>query len=169
MKVTVIPAQVTTVEDRIMGTLSFSQMILLVLPVFLSAALFAALPPVMSGSLCKYILMATLASVCCILAIRIKGKILAFWFIIILRYNLRPKLYLFDKNTTVYREQYETSQTEEPVVEDDKNAKTMTTSSHLPFDEAMKLVARLENPTSSLRFETTKKGALHVRFTEVKE
>jgi hypothetical protein len=71
MKMTVVPAQVTTVEDRIIGSLGFSQILLLVVPIFISAALFAVLSPVMGSAVYKYIIMGIIALICCILAIRI--------------------------------------------------------------------------------------------------
>jgi hypothetical protein len=43
MKTTIVPAQVTTVEDRITARLTFTQLLLLVTPVFLSGAMFAFL------------------------------------------------------------------------------------------------------------------------------
>ena len=57
MRTTVVPAQVTTVEDRIIGKLGFSQIVLLMIPVFLSAGIFTLLPSAMNGALYKYILM----------------------------------------------------------------------------------------------------------------
>ena len=73
MRSTVVPAQVTTVEDRIMGNLGFSQLALLVLPVFIAAAIFAGLPPVMHGSLYKYVASVVVALIMGFLAVRIKG------------------------------------------------------------------------------------------------
>ena len=49
MKMTVVPAQVTTVEDRIIGSLGFSQILLLVIPIFVSAGVFALVPPFMGS------------------------------------------------------------------------------------------------------------------------
>ena len=106
MKTTVVPAQVTTVEDRIIGKLGFSQIVLLMIPVFLSTGIFTLLPPVMNGALHKYVLMALSLITCGILSIRVKGKIIALWLVTVLRYNLRPKYYLFDKNTTAFRNEY---------------------------------------------------------------
>ncbi len=91
MKMTVVPAQVTTVEDRIIGTLGFSQILLLIVPVFASAGIFTLLPPFMGSAIYKYVVMGVVAMIFCILAIRIKGKIVAFWLVTILRYNLQPK------------------------------------------------------------------------------
>jgi hypothetical protein len=106
MKMTVVPAQVTTVEDRITGNLGFSQILLLIVPVFTAAGIFTLLPPFMGGALYKYVLMGVVALLFGLLSIRIKGKILASWLVTILRYNLRPKYYLFNKNVTTNREEY---------------------------------------------------------------
>lgn len=106
MKMTVVPAQVTTVEDRIIGNLGFSQILLQIVPVFTAAGIFTLLPPFMGGALYKYVLMGVVALLFGLLSIRIKGKILASWLVTILRYNLRPKYYLFNKNVTTSREEY---------------------------------------------------------------
>lgn len=169
MKVTVVPAQVTTVEDRIIGKLGFSQMLLLIVPVFVGAALFAILPPAMGSSVYKYTIMGILALLCCTLAIRIKGKILAFWLITILRYNLRPRFYLFNKNTTVLREQYEDKNTEAEESGSTVKIKKTIFVPKLELREAVKVYAAIDNPAAKLRFETTKKGGLHVRLTEIEE
>ena len=169
MKVTVVPAQVTTVEDRIIGNLGFSQMLLMIIPVFVSAALFALLPPFMGSAFYKYLIMGILALMCCVLAIRIKGRILASWLVTIFRYNVRPKYYLFNKNVLALRQDY-------PVVtekkEKEKAVAKNTERTALPrlnTPETAKILATIENPAARVRFETTKKGGLHVRLTEIKE
>lgn len=169
MKVTVVPAQVTTVEDRIVGNLGFSQMLLLIVPVFVGAGLFAVLPPAMGSASYKYVIMAVIAFFCALLAIRIRGKILAAWLVTILRYNLRAKYYLFNKNTAAMRDEYAaapTRQSDRPLV---KSQKKRSTLPKLDSIEAAQLLAVIENPAAKLRFETTRKGALHVRLTEVEE
>jgi hypothetical protein len=169
MKVTVVPAQVTTVEDRIIGNLGFSQMLLMIIPVFVSAGLFALLPPFMGSALYKYIIMAILAFVCCVLAIRIKGKIIALWLVTILRYNVRPKYYLFNKNTAALRQDY--PPIVEPKAEEKakkvKNERTVRPRLNTP--QTAKVLATIENPAAKFRFETTKKGGLNVRLTEIEK
>lgn len=168
MKITVVPAQVTTVEDKIMGSLSLSQLMILLLPVFVGAALFAVLPPTMGSALYKYILIGILATICLILSIRLKGKIVALWIVTILRYNLRPKYYLFNKNVTTLRADY--SDVKQP---DNKTEASVKESKlHIPrlgTLETARVLATIENPAAKLRFETTKKGGLHVRLTEIEE
>ena len=168
MKITVVPAQVTTVEDKIMGSLSLSQLMILLLPVFIGAALFAILPPAMGSAIYKYVLIGILTLVCLILSIRIKGKIIALWIVTILRYNLRPKYYLFNKNVTALRADY--ADIKQAETKEEKSSKESKV--HLPrlgTLETARVLATIENPAANLRFETTKKGGLHVRLTEVEE
>ena len=169
MKATVVPAQVTTIEDRIMGNLGFSQLMLLIAPIFIGAGLFAMLPPFMGASLYKYVVIGIVTTLCCILAIRIKGKIIALWLVVILRYNLRPKFYLFNKNTAALREHYATKQDEPTEQKAEDRLKRSISVPRLEFHETAKVYATIDNPASKLRFETTKKGGLHVRLTEIEE
>lgn len=166
---TVVPAQVTTVEDRIIGNLGFSQILLLIVPVFASAGIFALLPPFIGSAIYKYVIMGIVAMIFCILAIRIKGKILAFWLVTILRYNLRPKYYLFNKNVTALRENYPArKEQQEPEKITTKTTKKVTRY-QLDIPATAKALATLENPAARVRFETGKKGNLHVRLTEIEK
>lgn len=169
MKITVVPAQVTTVEDRIVGSLGFSQMLLLIVPVFVSAGLYVLLPPAMGNATYKYIVMAVVAFFCAILAIRIRGKIIASWLVTILRYNLRAKYYIFDKNTSAMRAEYTLAPTKKPSTAAAESKKSLSSQPKLDAMEAARLLAAIENPAAKLRFETTRKGGLHVRLTEVEE
>ena len=74
MRQTVVPAQVTTVEDKIAGNISFKQMLLLVAPVFLGGAMYVFLPPFLGYSVYKIVLWILFALVCATLAVRIKGR-----------------------------------------------------------------------------------------------
>lgn len=168
MKVTVVPAQVTTIEDRIMGSLSLSQLMILLLPVFVGAAIFAGFPPAMGSALYKYVLIGILAVICLILSIRIKGKIVALWIVTVLRYNLRPKYYLFNKNVTTLRQDYAEIKAEPEKKSESAKDKKLTIPK-LGTLETARVLAAIENPASNLRFETTKKGGLHVRLTEVED
>jgi hypothetical protein len=170
MKATVVPAQVTTIEDRIMGNLGFSQLALFVVPVLVGAGLFIILPPVMHGSLYKYLVAICIGLICGILAIRIKGKIVLLWLVTILRYNLRPKYYLFKKSTAMYREDYRTPRSEAPEEAGSKEPiKRTTDTPRLAFQDAAYVLETINNPASKLRFELTKKGGLNVRLTEVED
>ncbi len=166
---TVVPAQVTTVEDRIIGTLGFSQILLLIVPVFASAGIFTLLPPFMGSAIYKYVVMGVVAMIFCILAIRIKGKIVAFWLVTILRYNLRPKYYLFNKNVTALRENYPIRKEQQEPEKTSPKATKKIARHQLDISATAKVLAALENPAARVRFETGKKGNLHVRLTEIEE
>lgn len=167
MRTTVVPAQVTTVEDRIMGNLGFSQLALLVLPVFIAAGIFIVLPPVMHGSFYKYVAAVLIGLLMAILAIRIRGKIILFWLITILRYNFRPKYYLFNKNTAVLRDNLLPSMQAEEDMTKPATKRDTVKLPRLALHDATKVLETIQQQNSNLRFEMTKKGGLRVRFTEV--
>lgn len=167
MRSTVVPAQITTVEDKIAGSLGLSQLILLTVPIFGGSALFVFLPPFFNYATYKVVLITVFAALCGLLAIRIKGKILLLWGVVLLRYNSRPKYYVFNKNNMHLRETA-------PVVKEEKATKQIKTKkkahSLLPKLSTAELVQAesiLANPNANLRLEVTKKGRLNVRFTEV--
>jgi hypothetical protein len=169
MKVTVVPAQVTTVEDRIAGNLGLNQLLLLVAPIFIGSALYIILPPNMHSASYKLVVIATLAFVCGLLAIRIKGKLVINWLVVILRYNLRPRYYVFNKNSLVGREQYAVhKQNNSAATQNAKPVKRKRMPS-LSTADAAHVLSMIENPAAHLSFQTNRKGGLDVRFTEVKE
>jgi len=169
MRITVVPAQVTTVEDRVAGNLGFSQLALFAIPVFGGSLLYAVLPPSMDFSLYKIILIAVVAVLSGILAIRIKGKIILLWLFVLIRYNLRPKLYLFDKRDCNFREDYP-----EPPKEPMPKVSTAKLGAvvelvKLGAKEQARLYVALDDPVNRLCFETNKKGGLNVRISKVQE
>jgi hypothetical protein len=168
MKTTIVPAQITTVEDRIAGNLGLNQLLLLSVPVFGGCALYIVLPPTMHASLYKFFVIAVMAAVCGILSIRIKGKILLLWIVVIGRYNLRPRYYLFNKNNLVNREQSEPVKVEDETETEVKPVKRRRLSP-LSFSDTARLQSILENPASNLTFTSSKKGGLRVLITEVKD
>lgn len=104
MKTTPIPAQVTTVEDKIAGGLSMVQLILLLTPLFISVFVFAVLPERMYFNLYKVVLMVLSLVVFLTLAIRVKERIVLTWLILLVSYHLRPHIFVFDKNDDYLRE-----------------------------------------------------------------
>jgi hypothetical protein len=98
MRISAIPAQVTTVEDRIVGNLNFKQVILLIAPLFNSILLFFSLPKFGFINLYKVILILIFAVISGILAIRIKDRLVIEWVILRLRYHSRPRIYKFSQN-----------------------------------------------------------------------
>lgn len=169
MKTTVVPAQVTTVEDRIMGNLGLSQIMLFILPMFIGAGLYALLPPHMGGSLYKYLIITFFSFISLVLAIRVRGKIILLWILTIARYNRRPKYYLFNKNTKEYRKDY-VSTSSEPDTQAEVSVHEPTIQmTQLDFHQAAEVLARVDHPSAKLRFETTKNGGMRVRLTEIQD
>lgn len=70
MKTTIVPAQITTVEDTIAGNLSLNQILLLASPVFLDSALFVVLPPFYHAAAYKIILLIAIAVLCALMSTR---------------------------------------------------------------------------------------------------
>ena len=168
MKTTVVPAQVTTVEDKVAGRLGMTQIVLLVTPVFFGSALYAFLPPFMKYSTYKLILMVVILSVCGTMAVRIKGKLLLFWVIAIAKYNVRPRFYVFDKNSSSKRDDLNSQLQAEPLSMIDHRIQLPTLPKLTPADIS-KALALLDDPARHLSFGTNRKGGLYVRITEVKE
>lgn len=103
MKTTIIPAQITTVEDKIAGNLSFMQLLILMIPVLSGLVIYAFIPQPMAISISKGIAFGIILLACLLLIIRIKGRLVINWLILITRYNLRPQYYLFNKNSSQFR------------------------------------------------------------------
>lgn len=168
MKYTIVPAQVTTVEDRIAGSLGMSQLLLLTAPVFLDSLLYIVMPPYMHFALYKVALMVVILSLCCLSAIRIKGKILILWLVVICRYNLRPRFYLFNKNSLAGREQHEVRpeiETEQAETQETARPKRIP---ELPLPDKVRLEALLASAEANFAF-IRKKGGLDVTFNKVKD
>jgi len=92
VKQTIVPAQVTTVEDKIVGSVSFKQLLLFVTPVFMGVLTYAFIPPFMSFGLIKIFLWSLLSIVCFTLAIRVKQQLIIDWLVIIGRFRRRPRV-----------------------------------------------------------------------------
>jgi hypothetical protein len=169
MKTTVVAAQVTTVEDRIAGNLSFTQLLLLAVPVFFGAALFAAVPPFMNISALKLALVTILAITCAILAIRIKGKLVLHWITILVTYVRRPRFYVYNKNDVFLR-----PLTREKPSTANKLSTPVTIqvipsfSASLPDVTQVRLEQTIANPKANFHFRV-KKGGLRVYIREVKK
>lgn len=103
MRTTIIPAQITTVEDKIAGSLNFTQILMLMTPVLWGTLVYTLFSPVMKLAPYKIGLVLFVTLICLVLAMRVKEKIVAEWLGILLSYRLRPKYYLFTKNDVTER------------------------------------------------------------------
>lgn len=167
MKTTVVPAQITTVEDKIAGSLTFQQIILLVMSLIIGTAIYLLVPPKLHVSAIKAALMLIQFALLGILAIRISGKILAEWLVVYLRYSLRPRVYIFKKSDLAQREVIL------PIFERAKKESAITIKSaakqkkrQLP-ESNLDLKNWLSKPDSSLSVKPAKKGGLDVVFQKL--
>ncbi len=165
MKVRSIPAQITTVEDKIAGNLSLTQIFLLMIPVFWLMIVYSVLPPLMEFSLYKLPLVLIIGIITLALALRVKDKIVLNWLVILLRYTLRPRYYLFNKNDSYLRTLDLIS-----IEKSKRKAKAKTqakvteksNSTPVSLGDLAKLEGILADPSYSFSIKSQKKGALYV-------
>ena len=98
MRTTIIPAQITTVEDKIAGSLNMTQILILMFPVLWTAIIYILFAPIMKLVVYKLGLIGIVTLICLVLVIRIKDKIVAEWLGVVLRYHFRPRFWLYNKN-----------------------------------------------------------------------
>ena len=158
MRSTVIPAQVTTVEDTIAGNLTLTQIVLLILPVLLSTAIYAVLPHKMMLTNYKIPLIIVVSVIFIGLSLRIKGRIVLSWLSILATYFFRPHIFVFNKNTVFTREIV--TFTPQKKVELAKT-KPLKIKAEEAQDAAFDYESLLRNPDLNIRF--TKKGLLVVK------
>ncbi len=170
MKTAIVPAQITTVEDKVAGNLGLSQLLLLAAPVFIGGAVYIILPPSLGAALYKLVVVTIISLVFGLLAIRIKGRILLFWAITIARYNLRPRHYVFDKNDMHLRYKSEKGVEAHTTADQAQNPKAANhkVAPGLSTTDTVMLEGIIANPEAKLHFITDRKGGLSVRITEVK-
>lgn len=168
MKTTVVPAQITSVEDRIAGNLSFKQLLLLITPVFLSLALFVLLPPFTKYHPYKVYISIFIATICLTLAFRIKGRLVVEWIGTLTKYNLRPRFYVYNKNSTSGRRIIHAKPLKVEVREKEKDAPLLLPQLAFNTGEVMNFENMLQNPHSDLHFMRNKKGGLHVHIRKIK-
>ena len=163
MKTTVVPAQITTVEDRIAGSLTFVQIVLMIIPLLTSTALYVILPLRMHFNLTKGILIALQFIFFDGLAIRFRGRILAEWLVIFLRYKTRPRRYIFTKNDMAARNGYiKIDEDIEQIVEEKQEEMRIASEDILATAEKIKIEQLLKDPLMSLSFKIAKKGGIDV-------
>lgn len=168
MKTTVVPAQITTVEDRIAGNFTFIQIFLLIVALIVGTIIYAITPPQMKLGSIKLSVIVFQFLVFGGLAIRINGKIVADWLVTYVRYSKRPRYYVFTKNDELSREKY--IATKEPkVVTGEQKQVAKSVAPSIPADEQARVTKLLTNPTVTVSFELAKKGGIDVSLTPVKE
>ena len=167
MKTTVVPAQITTVEDRVAGSFTLIQITLLTIPLVLGSAIFAVLMPRMHSSPIKSVLIISQLLFFCLLALRIGGKIVAEWLVVYLNYSLRPRRYVFSKNDPIYRDiiiekvETEKAKSAEKNQTEPKRSLTPTFGNQLKFDRLF------QSKSLSVSFKLAEKGGVDVSLQQV--
>lgn len=80
-----------------------SQIFILMLPVLWTALIYTLVAPTMKLAPYKIALILFFTSICMVLSLRIKDKIVAQWLGIVLHYQARPKYWLYNKNDSTNR------------------------------------------------------------------
>ena len=167
MKVAIVPAQVTTIEDQVAGGLGLKQLVLLVAPVFLSGVVYGILPPAFNLSPYKIIVIALLFICIGSLAIKIKGILLLNWLLIFARYNTRPKWYIYDKNSLALRPTNAATQSlQEAKTGPINTIQSQSSAVTLMAHEQFTIETVMNHPASKLHFKTDKKGKLYVAISK---
>ncbi len=161
MKSVVVPAQITTVEDKIAGSLNFIQIILLVFSLIIGTAFYGLIPPKLHLSSLKIVLMIAEFVVFGLLALRYKGRILADWLVIYLRYKARPRIYIFTKNDPQSREQL----ADIKITHEEKTLVAATVKKRIRKN---KLIERpiIESSGLIVSIKPSKKGGFDVEYQE---
>lgn len=172
MRSTVIPAQITTIEDKIAGGLNFTQILLLIASLFISVFIYAVFPHQMKFTVYKLPFMIILSGICLVLSLRVKGKVLINWLIVILKYNTRPRYYVFNKNDSYLRQLDLPEFEKKPNKLFNKAKVTKKVQVNVPAFGVKDIVALenlIQNQRLSLSFKTNKKGGLNVAFEQIKK
>lgn len=168
MRISIVPAQITTVEDKIAGNVSVQQAMLLGVPVLLGFVIAVLFPP--SGQFVAYkiAIVTILFIICGSLAIRIKDRIIAQWMKLFVIYCTRPLYYVYDKNSSYLRHSETLVLSEkQTVVEGSTKPKTPIHINNISQKEFARLKQFARDSRAGLKFEVDKKGKLHVHVTEV--
>lgn len=170
MRTTVIPAQITTVEDKIAGSLNLTQILLLMAPVIWTTIVYAVFFPAMKLAWYKFPVVLIVLFICLILSMRIKGKVVLNWLLVVLKFNLRPKYYLFNKNDAYQRtidlpifEKKQRRIFKKAVVQ--KEVKTANPT--FGVRELIQLENLITRKNISLNFKASKKGGFNVAFEQI--
>lgn len=172
MRTTVIPAQITTVEDKIAGSLNLTQIVLLMIPVIWAAMLYTIFPPQFQFIWYKLPFFFLISVICLLLALRIKGKVVLDWLMVVLKYNIRPKYYVFNKNDASLRDMYlpEFEKKQMKLFQKaEKKKEIKIDAKSFGIEDLMKLKDFINNPNYSLSLKPDSKGGLYVALEQIKK
>lgn len=172
MRTTVIPAQITTVEDKIAGSLNLTQIVILMVPVFWTTIIYAILPPVLHLAWYKLPLVLIVLFLCLTLSLRIKGKVVVNWVMVLIRYNFRPRFYLFNKNDSYLRQldlpEFE-NRNHKLFKKNHKKKEIKIPAKSFGIKDLIKLRDFIHNPNYSLSLKPDKKGGVYVALEQIQK
>jgi|SRR3989344_94823 len=169
MKTQVIPAQITTVEDKIAGNLNLVQILLLLLPVFFATIVYTLFTPRLELTFYKLPLVMAAFLICIILSLRIREKVVLNWFILLLKYNLRPKYYVYNKNESYLRNlDLSVFKKKRRLIlqKSTIKQKSKKLSSSFAISDLIRLNDLIASPKYSFSIKTNGKGGLSVAFEQ---
>lgn len=167
MKTAIVPAQITTVEDRIAGNFTFSQLGFIAAPVVLGAAIYVLSAPKLQLSILKLAMILALFVLITPLAVRIHGKTVAAWLVVCIRYSLRPRVYVHTKADLMGRDQRPVQAAASGESAAAKSDKPVMPEAR-PLHEHIRVKQLLEDPTISVSFEVAQNGGIDVSLTPIK-
>lgn len=150
MRISIIPAEITSVEDKIFANLNMKQVVMVVIPFIFSLLMYFLLPNFSRFNAYKIILSFCILSICLFLSIRIKSVVMLDHLLIRSSYLIRPKIYLSSIKTTKENGSIEEENKPELVLKNNS-------SSHF---------IDLNNFNKNSVFFITRKGDLNVRISE---
>jgi hypothetical protein len=169
MKTALVPAQITTVEDKIVAGMTAYQLVLVVAPLCAGFLAYAALPPNLHMALYKIGVVAVLEVVGLALSIQIRGRMVARWLVMILRYNARPRYYVYNKNDAYLRVISGHSDTTATDLElKEKVTPNVKTKPELTVAQMVQAESIMADPRAKLRFVKGKDGKLNAVINEIK-
>ncbi len=169
MRISIVPAQITTVEDKIAGNVSVQQAMFLGIPILFGFIIALVFPP--SGQFVAYkiAIVIGLFIICGSLAIRIKDRIVVQWLKLFVIYSARPLYYVYDKNSTYLRSPEAAEAATVSETTDIQPVKKPTKpTNNISAKEFVRLEQFATDARAGMKFEVGKKGELNVRITEVK-
>ncbi len=167
MKTQSIPAQITTVEDKIVGNLNLTQILLLIVPVFWVMIVYTLFYPTMSFSIYKFPLILSVSLTSIVLSIRFKNKLILNWLKILFQYNVKPRYYVFNKNENFMR-QMDVVSTQRRKQKTTSHKVSKVIKKDISFTDLVRLERLITNPSYSFSVKSYKKGGLNVSFEQIK-
>jgi hypothetical protein len=164
MKSVPVPAQVTTIEDRIAGKLTLQQVVILVSALLMDFIVFAIFPSALKINFIKLLIITLITTFFSISSLRLKEKLVIYWVVLIIKYLARPRYYVYDKNDYYLRQN--------PATLDPENLKVTKPNKHpLPkkmninTEDHLRIIQLISSDFLQLKF-SKRKGALNVSVTE---